>query len=41
MFNRVEETSILRENKYLKDNKDSLGGMFKDYLIGVFKEERT
>ena len=41
MFNRVEETSILRENKYLKDNKDSLDGMFKDYLIGVFNEERS
>jgi hypothetical protein len=41
MFNRVEEISIKRENKYLQENKDSLDGMFKDYLIGVFKEERS
>jgi hypothetical protein len=37
---RCKETSILRENKYLKDYMDSLGGIFKDYLIGVFEEER-
>ena len=41
MFNRVEEISIQRENKYLKDNKDSLDGMLKDHLIAVFGVERS
>ena len=41
MFNRVEEISIQRENKYLKENKDSLDGMLKDHLIAVFGVERS
>lgn len=41
MFNRIEDISIKRENKYLNYSKDSLDNLLKEHLIATFPEERT